>query len=98
MKPKISEIQIVPIKPQAGLVGFASFILNNCLFLGSVGIVTRPEGGYRLLYPTRKLGTRNFNIFHPINKDFAQSVEKEVIGKFEDVMRLNDGYSEITFK
>lgn len=91
MKPEITEIQIVPIKPQAGLVAFASFVLNNFLYLSSIGIMTRPEGGYRLLYPTKKIGFKNINIFHPINREFAQSVEKEVIAKFEDVMN-NAGY------
>lgn len=87
MKPKIAEIQIIPIKPQDGLVAFASFVLNNSLYLGSIGILTRPEGGYRLLYPTKKVGLRNINIYHPINKSFAETIEKEVINKFEDVMR-----------
>lgn len=84
---KISEIQIIPIKPQDGLVGFASFVLDNNLYLGSVGILTRPEGGYRLAYPTKKVGIRSINIFHPINKEFANLIEKEVISKFEDVMK-----------
>jgi len=86
MKSFISEIQIIPIKPQNGLVAFASFVLNDYLYLGSIGIFTRPEGGYRLLYPTKKVGIRNINIFHPINKSFAESIEKEVFEKFEDVI------------
>ncbi|OGG07416.1 hypothetical protein A2872_02335 [Candidatus Gottesmanbacteria bacterium RIFCSPHIGHO2_01_FULL_42_12] len=88
----ISEIQIVPIKPQDGLVAFVSFVLDNDLYLGSIGIITRPEGGYRLVYPTKKLGIRSINIFHPINKHFAETIEKEVIGKFEDVMKKYDRY------
>ena len=91
MKPKISEIQIVPIKPQNGLVAFASFVLDDNLYLGSIGIFTRPEGGYRLTYPTKKVGDRNINIFHPINREFAKAAEKEIIKKFEDVMK-NDRY------
>ncbi len=91
----ISEIQIIPIKPQDGLVAFVSFVLDNNLYLGSVGILTRPEGGYRLLYPTKKVGMRNINIFHPINKEFAQSIEKEVISKFEDVMKTYGRHDEI---
>lgn len=94
MKIKISEIQIVPVKPQDGLVAFASFVLDNNLYLSSIGIITRPEGGYRLVYPTKRLGMRNINIFHPINKAFAQSIEKEVIEKFEDVMKKYDRYNE----
>lgn len=82
----ISEIQIIPIKPQEGLVAFASFVLSDCLYLGSIGIITRPQGGYRLVYPTKKVGVKNINIFYPINKSFAESIEKEVIKKFEDVM------------
>jgi len=94
MRNKISEIQIIPIKPQNGLVGFASFVLDNNLYLSSVGVLTRPEGGYRLVYPTKKVGLRNINIFHPINKSFAESIEKEVINKFEDVMKNYDRYDE----
>lgn len=94
MEKRLTEIQIIPIKPQNGLVGFASFVLDNNLYLGSIGIVTRLEGGYRLVYPTKKVGVRSMNIFYPINKEFSQSVEKEVIGKFEDVMKKYDRYDE----
>ena len=86
MKPKLSEIQIIPIKPQSGLIAFASFILDKSLYLGSVGILTRPNGGYRLVYPTKKVGNKRLNIFYPINKEFAQSVEGEVIKQLEKVM------------
>lgn len=91
---KISEIQIIPIKPQEGLVAFVSFVLDNNLYLSSIGIITRSEGGYRLVYPTKKVGIRNINIFHPINREFAESIEKEVIGKFEDVMKKYDRYNQ----
>lgn len=87
MKKQLSEIQIAPIKPQNGLVAFASFVLDGNLYLGSIGIFTRPEGGYRLTYPTKKVGDRNINIFHPINKKFAEAVEKEIIKKFEEVVK-----------
>lgn len=88
---KISEIQIIPVKPQDGLVAFVSFVLDESIYLGSIAILTRPEGGYRLAYPTKKIGLKNLNIYHPINKDFANLIEKEVFVKFEDVMK-NDRY------
>ncbi len=93
---KISEIQIVPIKPSNGLIGFTSFVLNDSLYLGSIGIFTRPEGGYRLTYPTKKVGNRDINLFHPINKEFAKAIEKAVIKKFEDVMNQNDRHDSFT--
>lgn len=94
MTNRLSEIQIIPIKPQNGLVAFASFVLDGSLYLGSIGIVTRPNGGYRLVYPTKKVADRNLNIFYPINKEFSQLIESEVIKKLEEVMKNeNDRYN-----
>jgi len=96
MTAKISEVQIVPIRPKDGLMGFASFVLDDCLYLGSIGIMTRPEGGYRLTYPTKAIGIKSLNVFYPINKTFAQEVEKAIINRFEEVMKKvnnNDRYN-----
>ncbi len=93
---RITEIQIMPIKPKGGLVAFASFVLDDSLYLGSVGIATRLQGGYRLIYPTRQTGNKDINVFHPINKTFADAVEHEVLKKFEDVMnKSNDRHNSI---
>lgn len=89
---QIDEIQIIPIKPQNGIVAFTSFVLNDCLYLSSIAIMTRPQGGYRLVYPTKKIGNRDINIFHPIDKTFACMIEKAVIQEFEKVMTPNDRY------
>jgi len=95
MTNRLTEIQIIPIKPQNGLVALASFVLDNNLYLGSIGIFTRPQGGYRLTYPTKKVGDRNINIFHPINKQFASQIESEIINKFEKVMNQNDRHNQV---
>ena len=93
MTNRLSEIQIIPIKPQNGLVAFASFVLDESLYLGSIGIMTRPNGGYRLVYPTKKLADRNLNIFYPINREFALAIENEVVKQFEDVMKKYDRHN-----
>ena len=93
MTNRLSEIQIIPIKPQNGLVAFASFVLDESLYLGSIGIVTRPQGGYRLVYPTKKVADRNLNIFYPISREFALAVEQEVVKQFEDVMKKYDRHN-----
>lgn len=82
----ISEIEITPIKAINGLVGFASFIYNNNLYLGSIGIYTRPTGGFRLAYPTRPNPKGGINIFHPINKSIATEIEEKVIKKYEEIV------------
>lgn len=96
MTNQLTEIQITPVKPQNGLVAFASLVLNHSLYLSSIGILTRPTGGYRLVYPTKKVGYTNINIYHPINKQFADQIEQEVIKKLEEVMtHQNDRHNQI---
>ncbi len=82
---QISEVQIVPIKPSNGLVGFASCVIDGSLYLGSIGIYTRPQGGYRLTYPTKKTPSGNLGLVYPINKATAQAIEETILAKFENV-------------
>lgn len=98
MKATISEVQIVPIKTKDGLVGFASFVYDNSFYFGSIGIYTRPQGGYRLTYPTRKGTNGNFNIFHPINREIAEEIEAVIISQFEDVMKKYVGHNSFNIK
>ncbi len=84
---KITEIQITPIKPRDGLIAFASVVLENRLYLGSIGVYTRLNGtGYRITYPTKKIGDRNINIYHPINKETSKAIEKAIISKAEKIL------------
>ena len=80
---RVGEVQIRPIKPTNGLLGFASVIFDDCLYLGSIGIYSRPQGGYRLTYPTKK--ESGLNIFYPINGRVNGQIEEAVISKFEEV-------------
>ena len=92
MEHKITEVQIIPIKPNNGLVAFASFTFADCFYFGSIGIYTRPEGGYRLTYPTKKIGERSINLYHPINRKIATQIEEVVITKYQKVTKSYDRY------
>ncbi len=93
MTNRLSEIQIIPVKPQNGLVAFASFVLDKSLYLGSIGIMARPNGGYRLVYPTKKVADRSLNLFYPINREFALAIEDEVVKRLEEVMNKYDRHN-----
>jgi stage V sporulation protein G len=84
---KITEIQIIPIKANSGLIAFASVVFDGCLYLGSIGIHKRLDGnGYRLTYPTKRIGEKDLNIYHPINKETSKLIEDEIILKVEQLL------------
>jgi len=85
MEYDVKDIQIIPVKPNNGLVGFANFVFQDSFFLSSVGVYTRPKGGYRLTYPTRKTSGENIPIYYPINKEVARVIEEAVGTKFEKI-------------
>jgi len=72
-------------------VGFASFVLYEVMYCGSVGIFTRPNGGYRLVYPTRKVGERNIEVYYPINRHIGQVIEEVIVKKYEEVTKEEHG-------
>lgn len=83
----ISEVQIIPIKAQNGLVAIASVVFDDALYLGSIGIYTRRSGpGYRITYPTKDKNGRNFNIYHPIRKEISEAIEIAIVQKAEQVL------------
>lgn len=94
MKTRISDVQIIPIKPREGLVAFANVIYDDGLFLGSIGIYTRPSGGYRLTYPKKGTG-EGFNIFHPINRLTAKEIEDAVIARYKEVTQEIDNMRQV---
>lgn len=83
----LSEIEIVPVQPKNGLVAFAGFTLYGIFRCSSVAILTRPSGGYRLVYPTKKVGNRAMGIFYPITYKVGSAIEEEVIKKYEEVTK-----------
>ena len=80
---KISEIEIITIKPRMGLVGFASFVIDDSVYCGLVAIHNRPNGGYRLTYPRKIVDSSNRDVFHPITHEAGRLIEEAVISKYK---------------
>ena len=85
---KISEVNIIPIKPKNGLVAIASCVINNEFYLGSIGIYTVLKGGYRLTYPNKKSGLSTVNIFHPIAKELGDAIEEAIVEEYEELISV----------
>ena len=83
---QITEVNITPIKPNNGLVAFASVVIDNSVYLGFIGVYTRLNGdGYRLTYPTKKAGDKSLNIYHPISKEAGRIIEEAIIAKISEI-------------
>lgn len=88
---KISEVKICPVKPQDGLVAFASVVIDDNIYLGSIAVYTRLDGSYRILYPTKRIGTKYLNVFHPINSECGKQLENLIVKKCNELFeRSND--------
>ncbi|HRN69732.1 MAG TPA: hypothetical protein PLS49_00980 [Candidatus Woesebacteria bacterium] len=92
MKNPVNEIQIIPVKPKDGLIAFCSFVLFDSLYCSSVGVFTRPSGGYRLVYPTKRVGSRDIDIYYPVTREIGLVIEEEVTKVIQDLMK-NGRYS-----
>jgi stage V sporulation protein G len=67
-------------------VALASCVVDEKWYIGSLGIYTRLKGGYRITYPNKKVGENAINIFHPINREAGDAVEKAVVEKYEELI------------
>lgn len=88
---KVSEVQITPIKPNDGIVAFASCVVDEQLYLGSLGVHKKLDGtGYRITYPTKKIGTRQLNYYHPLTKEVGNAIEQAVITKCNELFNESE--------
>ena len=86
---EISSIQVVPIKPQNGLVGFASAIINDQFYIGCIAIYTCPKNhlGFRLVFPNKKLPSgQAIDVFHPVSRDSGDLIEETIIKEYLKLM------------
>jgi len=86
---EISEIQVIPIKPKEGLVAFASCVINDSLYIGSVAVYSSPstQSGFRLVYPVKILPNgKEIHCVHPISKEAGELISKAIIKKFREVI------------
>jgi len=83
---KISEIQIIPIKPKKGLIAFASVVINNQIYIGNIGLYSSPstDDGFRLVYPDKVLPNgKRIQCVHPINREAAGVIHKAIVGEYQ---------------
>ncbi len=80
----ITEVKIEMVKPNNGLIGFASLVIDGSLYLSSIAVYKKLNAdGYRILYPNKG----QFSIYHPITKEASTLIEEAIFNKLKDVMK-----------
>ena len=88
---KVSEVNIVPVKPANGLVAFASCLIDGQLYLGSLGVhQLLNSSGYRITYPTKKIGPRQLSYYHPVTKEAGKLIEQAIVAKCVELFERSD--------
>ena len=87
----LSEIQIIPMRPQNGLVAFASCTINNAFRVSSIAIYSAPLHhlglGWRCVFPTKKLASgKQVDCFFPINRDAEETVTRAIVDRYVELM------------
>ena len=86
---KFSEVTILPVKPRDGLIGFASCVVDDWLYLGSIALHSKPDGdGIRLVYPAKTLvNGKVIHVFHPITHEGGETLTKAIQEAHEALIR-----------
>jgi DNA-binding cell septation regulator SpoVG len=99
---KITEVTVTPIKPNNGLVAIASLVIDDSIYLGSIGVHRKLDNsGYRITYPYKKIFNKQMDIYHPIRIIIGKLIEQEVVNKAVIILEKSNeyvGYSKITTK
>jgi stage V sporulation protein G len=80
-----TEVDIAFVKPKDGLIALATVVLDDHLYLSGIAIHSKLVGsGYRLIYPTRKVGEAQFDVFHPTGKPVGLAIEQSIVEKLKN--------------
>lgn len=87
----IDEVNITPVKPNDGLVAFASCVIDGRIYVGSIGVHKLLDGsGYRITYPSKKIGSHQLNFFHPVTKEMGMLIERAITAKCVELFERSD--------
>jgi len=83
---QITKVQVRKIVPKDGLVGFASFVIEDSLYVGNIGVFSRlNQDTFRLIFPEKKIKDKKIPIFYPVTSDFYYILEQLVNEKIKEI-------------
>jgi DNA-binding cell septation regulator SpoVG len=86
---KVTQVEIIPIRPKEGLIALASVTIDDRFYIGSIGVYKKRDcTGYRITFPTRKVGDHSLTICHPTTPELSKEIESAITNKVEEVLGL----------
>jgi len=81
---KISKVKIKKVAPKDGLVGFASCVIDDSLYLGNIVVFTRLNqvDKIRLVFPVKELDNIKIAMFKPLTSDLYYALEVAIADKY----------------
>lgn len=83
---KISKVKIRKVTPADGLIGFASCVLDDSLFIGNIAVFTRlgESDRLRLVFPIKEAGSNKIPLFYPLTAELYYLLEQVITEKFKE--------------
>jgi DNA-binding cell septation regulator SpoVG len=70
-------------------MAFASVEIDDRFYIGSIGVYKKRDcTGYRITFPTKKVGDHNLVICHPTTPELSKEIESAITSKAEQVLGL----------
>lgn len=96
---RITSVRIYPAKaPSGDIVAYASIGFDGVFAVNGLKIVKNMDG-LNVFYPNRKIGNGNIrDVAHPIDNEFREYVEQEVIRAYQQSGQGDRGSGELPFR
>ncbi|MDP8218066.1 MAG: hypothetical protein P9M03_05015 [Candidatus Theseobacter exili] len=86
---KVTKTEIIPIPPSGGMIAIANVVIDDVVFLGSIGVHQRLDGkGIRLTFPTKKAGKGQISIFHPLDAKLHGQIQSSIEHQLKKVLPI----------
>lgn len=82
---KITDIRIKKVSTGGKLRAYVTVTFDDCFVVHNLKIISGKAGTF-IAMPSRKTKTGEYkDIAHPINSDFRQEIQSQIIGEYEKV-------------
>ena len=82
---KVSSVKFRSIEPKLGLIGFASVVIDDWLYLNNIAVFSRRSdpAKIRLVFPEKRIGSVRIPLYHPLDSERYYMLEDAILIKVQ---------------